>query len=98
MASAGASGDPSPLSDLEIRWREHLPGEGFEDYVAFHGKAYVGRVYKRLAAGFNQNLWQWNTAWGGSPRMGLCPSQREAMLELETRYEKRLAEGKGARP
>ena len=78
------------MPEPDILWREIWPEEDHEDYTATHNGAYVGRVYKRLAAGFDKRLYTWNLGWPGPDPQGRCASRREAMAMVEERYAKHL--------
>lgn len=79
---------------LDIAWRETWPGEEKpDDICASHNGASVGRVYRYILPGNGGIRWAWFNGWGGPDNKGMCESRREAMLELEARYEAFLARG-----
>ncbi|PZO78417.1 MAG: hypothetical protein DI629_12000 [Mesorhizobium amorphae] len=82
----------------DILWRETWPGEGHEDYSAYDGTTYIGRIYYRVLGGFNPDRWTWHTAWGGPHRSGFTASRLAAMHEIEERYDRRMKEVGRATP
>lgn len=62
----------------EIGWRQTFEDEN--DYVAYDGDLYVGRVYLVTTAGMAP-YWGWFPAKGGGS--GKAESRREAMLKVE---------------
>jgi hypothetical protein len=64
----------------DIGWRKTDLGDNENDFVAYDGEDYVGRVYLVTTAG-TAAYWGFFPAKGGGS--GKAPSRREAMLEVE---------------
>ena len=78
----------SNLPDIQWRhtWDDDLERE---DYSAFDGPRYVGRICLDSMKG--ESFWRWYGGWAGPHNVDRCQSRVAAMMALEHAYLEILA-------
>lgn len=74
--------------DMQIAWARTDPDNlESEDYVPRIGETTIGRVISQADNyAVREAPWYW-TVWTNRPETGYAPSRREAMVEVERRWQ-----------